>query len=332
MKIQEFKSITNTFKLDVKASRYAEYHSEEELRTFIADGMLTTPHLHVGGGSNLLFLKDYDGLVLHSGIQGIEAYGETDDTLTLRVGAGVTWDEFVVACVEHNWYGVENLSFIPGEVGAAAVQNIGAYGMEVHEVIAAVETVDTAGRRRTFAHDECAYAYRDSLFKHHPELFVTNVIFTLNKHPHYRLDYGNLRREANRLPVLNLIGVRQTVIRARRNKLPDPRLYGNAGSFFRNPFIGRDRCRELLRQYPDMPVYDANPRADQVKLAAGWLIEQCGWKGKHVGHTGTSDKQSLVLVNYGGATGPEIRALADDIAESVARQFDIRLIPEVNII
>jgi UDP-N-acetylmuramate dehydrogenase len=332
MKIQESKSIANTFKLSVKASRYAEYHSEEELCAFIADGMLTTPFLHVGAGSNLLFLTDYKGLVLHSDIQGIEAYGETDHTLTLRVGAGMSWDDFVICCVDHDWYGVENLSFIPGEVGAAAVQNIGAYGMEIQEVITAVETVDTAGRRRTFTHADCAYAYRDSRFKHHPELFVTRVILTLSKHPHYRLDYGTLRRELERQPAINLPAVRQTIIRARLGKLPDPRLYGNAGSFFRNPFVGRDHCRELLGRYPDMPVYDPDPRADRVKLSAGWLIEQCGWKGKRIGRTGTYHKQALALVNYGGATGTEIKALADDIADSVQATFDIRLTPEVNII
>jgi UDP-N-acetylmuramate dehydrogenase len=284
----------------------------------------------VGSGSNLLFLSDYDGLVLHSAIQGVEALGETAGTITLRVGAGLTWDDFVICCVDHEWYGVENLSLIPGEVGAAAVQNIGAYGMEIKEVIDSVEAIDTQGRKHRFSRAECGYAYRDSLFKHHRELFVTRVIMTLSKRPVYRLDYGTLRQELDGQPAPTLSAVRQAVIRSRCAKLPDPHQLGNAGSFFKNPVVDRPTYDALHALYPSMPAY-AQP-SGEMKLSAGWLIEQCGWKGKRVGHAGTYDRQALVLVNYGSATGKEINALSDDIRHSVSQRFNITLIPEVNII
>ena len=221
----------NTFGIDVSAERFQEYASVEELKTLIAQGALTTPFLHIGGGSNLLFAKDYDGLVLHSRIEGIEVMEEDDRSVSVRVGAGVVWDDFVGYCVEHGWYGTENLSLIPGEVGASAVQNIGAYGVEVKDLIISVETVNIHGEERVYAVEECGYAYRDSIFKR-PEnksVFVTYVCFRLSKEEHYTLDYGTIRQELEKYPALTLPVLRKVIIDIRESKLPDPKVMGNSG-------------------------------------------------------------------------------------------------------
>lgn len=322
----------NTFGIDVSANRFIEYASVEELKTLIEQGAVTTPFLHIGGGSNLLFTKDYDGLILHSRIGGIEVTAEDSQTVSLRVGAGVVWDDFVACCVEHGWYGAENLSLIPGEVGASAVQNIGAYGVEVKDLITAVETVNIQGYERVYSVEECEYAYRNSIFKR-PEnksVFVTYVRFRLSKEERYTLDYGTIRQELAKYPAPTLPIVRKVIIEIRESKLPDPKVTGNAGSFFMNPIVAKEKLEALQRDYPRIPYYELPD--GRVKIPAGWMIDQCGWKGKSLGPAAVHDKQALVLVNRGGAKGSDIIALSDAVRASVRDKFGIDIHPEVNVI
>ena len=322
----------NTFGIDVSASRFLEYASVAELKEYIAQGAVTTPFLHIGGGSNLLFTKDYDGLILHSRIGGIEVTAEDSQTVSLRVGAGVVWDDFVACCVEHGWYGAENLSLIPGEVGASAVQNIGAYGVEVKDLITAVETVNIQGYERVYSVEECEYAYRNSIFKR-PEnksVFVTYVRFRLSKEERYTLDYGTIRQELARYPAPTLPIVRKVIIEIRESKLPDPKVMGNAGSFFMNPIVAKEKLEALQRDYPRIPYYELPD--GRVKIPAGWMIDQCGWKGKSLGPAAVHDKQALVLVNRGGAKGSDVIALSDAVRASVRDKFGIDIHPEVNVI
>ena len=322
----------NTFGIDVSASRFLEYASVAELKEYIVQGAVTTPFLHIGGGSNLLFTKDYDGLILHSRIGGIEVTAEDSQTVSLRVGAGVVWDDFVACCVEHGWYGAENLSLIPGEVGASAVQNIGAYGVEVKDLITAVETVNVQGYGRVYSVEECEYAYRSSIFKR-PEnksVFVTYVRFRLSKEERYTLDYGTIRQELAKYPAPTLPIVRKVIIEIRESKLPDPKEMGNAGSFFMNPIVAKEKLEALQRDYPRIPYYELPD--GRVKIPAGWMIDQCGWKGKSLGPAAVHDKQALVLVNRGGAKGSDIVALSDAVRASVRDKFGIDIHPEVNVI
>lgn len=322
----------NTFGIDVSASRFLEYASVAELKEYIAQGAITIPFLHIGGGSNLLFTKDYDGLILHSRIGGIEVTTEDSQAVSLRVGAGVVWDDFVACCVEHGWYGAENLSLIPGEVGASAVQNIGAYGVEVKDLITAVETVNIQGYERVYSVEECEYAYRNSIFKR-PEnksVFVTYVRFRLSKEERYTLDYGTIRQELAKYPAPTLPIVRKVIIEIRESKLPDPKVTGNAGSFFMNPIVAKDKLEALQRDYPRIPYYELPD--GRVKIPAGWMIDQCGWKGKSLGPAAVHDKQALVLVNRGGAKGSDVIALSDAVRASVRDKFGIDIHPEVNVI
>lgn len=322
----------NTFGIDVNAAQFIEYTSVEELKTILKQGAVTIPFLHIGGGSNLLFTKDYEGVILHSSIKGVEMVKETDDSVWVRVGAGVVWDDFVSYCVEREWYGAENLSLIPGEVGASAVQNIGAYGVEVKDLITEVETVNIGGEERVYSHDECNYAYRNSLFKHseNADVFVTHVCFRLSKREHYTLDYGTIRQELEKYPVLTLAIVRKIIIDIRESKLPDPKVLGNAGSFFMNPIVSREKLESLQQDYPRIPFYELND--GRVKIPAGWMIDQCGWKGKALGHAAVHDKQALVLVNCGGAKGSDIIALSDAVRASVRESFGIDIYPEVKFV
>lgn len=326
------RKIPNTFGIDVTAARFLEYSSEDELRKLIAEGRVIAPVLHVGGGSNLLFVKDYEGTILHSRIDALEITAEDEERVSVRVGAGVVWDDFVALCVERHWYGAENLSLIPGEVGASAVQNIGAYGVEVKDLITSVETINMEGEERVYRVDECSYSYRKSLFKQ-PEMktvFVTFVNFCLSKREHYTLDYGTIRQELEKYPVVNIETLRRVIIDIRRNKLPDPKVLGNAGSFFMNPVVPREQFEALQREYKDMPHYDVG--ADSVKIPAAWMIEQCGWKGKALGPAAVHDRQALVLVNLGGASGADILALSDAVRASVRAKFGIDIHPEVCLI
>ena len=324
--------IPNTFGLSVKADQWFEYASAEELLDFIRQGGLKKPYLHVGSGSNLLFLGDFHGMILHSAIWGVECVYEDEERVLLRVGSGMLWDDFVAYCVEHGYYGVENLSLIPGEVGAAAVQNIGAYGVEVKDRVVCVDTVDETGNCRTFTVEDCAYAYRESVFKHPAmkSFFVTHVTFSLSKQECFRLDYGAIRAELDKYPRIDLPAVRKVIIEIRRSKLPDPEVLGNAGSFFMNPLVTPEKFEALLQQYPQMPHYKTADKS--VKIPAGWLIEQCGWKGRALGPAAVHDKQALVLVNRGGATGKDLVALSDTVRLAVEQKFGIAIFPEVNFI
>lgn len=324
--------IPNTFGLDVEAAVFLEYSSVEELEKLIADGCITSPYLHIGGGSNLLFTGNYEGVILHSRIGGIEVTAENEEKVLVRIGAGVVWDDFVDYCTERGWYGTENLSLIPGEVGAAAVQNIGAYGVEVKDLISSVETVNIQGTKYVYQVDECNYSYRNSIFKN-PEMkqvFVTYVCFSLSKKEHYTLDYGTIRQELEKYPKVDLKTLRRVIIDIRESKLPDPKLLGNAGSFFMNPVVSREVFEALKEEYPQMPFYEMG--TDRIKIPAGWMIDQCGWKGKALGPAAVHDKQALVLVNRGGATGADIVALSDAVRASVREKFGIDIHPEVNFI
>ncbi len=322
----------NTFGIDVRAKKFIEYSSLEDLRSFLLEGGFQPPFLHIGSGSNLLFLKDYEGTILHSKIESIEIVAEDDSSIVLRVGSGLNWDEFVAYTVKNKWYGLENLSLIPGEVGASAVQNIGAYGVEVKDVIALVETIDLAGVIRHFTPSECEYAYRDSIFKN-PEnknLIVTHVHYKLSKKEQYKLSYKSLKKAIQELGTISLELVRNTVIQIREDKLPDPQEIGNAGSFFMNPIVNKAHFDSIQAQYPDMPYYQLSE--DAFKIPAGWMIDVCGWKGKKLGNAGVHDKQALVLVNKGGATGADVLRLSQTIQEDVYKRFNVEIHPEVNFI
>nr|WP_306435319.1 UDP-N-acetylmuramate dehydrogenase [Phocaeicola coprophilus] len=325
----------NTFGMDVKASRFVEYASVEELRgLWNAEREAVARALHIGGGSNLLFASDYEGLILHSAIKGYTVVKETEEEVEVRVGAGEVWDDFVAYTVANGWYGAENLSLIPGEVGASAVQNIGAYGVEAKDLIVSVDTFGLeTGEERRFMQEECRYAYRESVFKQElkGKYAVTFVTYRLKKHPVFHLEYGNIRAELEKQGCqVDLENVRRIIIAIRQAKLPDPKVLGNAGSFFMNPVVPKMQLEALLAQYPDMPHYPVDEA--HVKIPAGWMIDRCGWKGKRVGHAGVHEKQALVLVNCGGATGKEVMHLAEEIVASVRERFGVTIRPEVNYI
>jgi len=324
----------NTFGLDVKTKYFLEFDSEEDLIDILKQRLVReNPLLVVGQGSNLLFLNDFDGVVLHSAIRGIQTVEETEDAVLIEVGSGVIWDDLVGYCVKQGWSGIENLSLIPGETGAAAIQNIGAYGVEIKDVVQKVKTIRIAdGQSSVFEQEACHYAYRESVFKKElkGQFIVTSVIIRLSKKPVFNLSYNHLEKEVLKNGTMNLENIRNTIIRIRESKLPDPKVLGNAGSFFMNPVVKRERYETLQLQYPDMPHYFVSEQEE--KIPAGWLIEQCGWKGRTIGNVGVHAKQALVLINCGGAKGKEIAELAAMIQQSVAGRFGINLIPEVNFI
>jgi len=324
----------NTFGIDAKADYFIEYSSVEELQTALKSEIVKSNRLlHIGGGSNLLFMKDFKGVILHSAINFIKKVSEDTDTVMLEAGAVVNWDDFVAYTVENGWGGVENLSLIPGEVGASAVQNIGAYGVEVQDVIIKVNAVEIeTGEPKTFSVKDCQYGYRESIFKKElkGKYIITSVVFKLQKQAQFKLNYQHLEAEVLKNGDINLQNIRQTIIAVRESKLPDPKIFGNAGSFFMNPVISKAHFNELLAQYPQMPHYFVSETEE--KVPAGWLIDQCGWKGKQIGNAGVHDKQALVLVNKGGATGAEIVYLAEQIQASVKTKFGIELRAEVNYI
>ena len=321
----------NTFGIDAKCKRFIEYSSVEEAQQVA--GMITDadrPLLILGGGSNLLLTGDYNGTVLHSGIRFLE---QTDEC-HVRCGSGFIWDDVVDYCVANNLYGAENLSIIPGEVGASAVQNIGAYGAEAKDLIECVEAVEIeTGQICRFTNTECAYSYRQSKFKHawKNRFLITAVTYKLSKTYNPKLDYGNIRvaLAAKGIDNPTAMQLRETIIDIRNAKLPDPKVLGNAGSFFMNPVVSTHKYNQLAQQYVGMPHYTID--SEYEKIPAGWLIEQCGWKGKALGRAAVHDKQALVLVNRGGATGSEVVHLCETIQHDVKQKFDIEIKPEVNI-
>lgn len=332
MIIQENISLLNfnTFHIDATARYFAEYYSIDELNNILSSSWRKDlPLLCIGGGSNLLFTKDYEGVVLHSGMKNILVSGEDKSHIYLYADSGVIWDDFVAYCVDHNLYGAENLSLIPGEVGASAIQNIGAYGVEAKDIISKVHTIEiNTGKIRTFDVIECAYGYRQSIFKKDlkDQYIITGVTFRLSKEPCFMLSYGNLNSMINDNEI-TLSNVRNTIIDIRRSKLPDPAVTGNAGSFFMNPFVSKEKYESLLKTYPDMPHYLVDEF--NVKVPAGWLIERCGWKGKSLGQAAVHDKQALVLINKGAATAQEIISLAKQVCQDVHTKFGIEIHPEV---
>lgn len=337
MKIEKEVSLAqyNTFGIKATADWLVSYYSVDDLRVLISDEYFQEcRYLHIGEGSNLLFLANFHGIVLRSGITTIDAVRETDEHIDLMVGAGRSWDELVAHCVAHGYYGAENLSLIPGQVGSAAIQNIGAYGVEIESIVVAVHTVHRrTGEERIFEHDECRYAYRHSIFKE-PDMadyIVTYVHLRLSKKPRLCLDYTDIKQylQAHALEP-SLANLRSAIISIRQSKLPDPAVLGNAGSYFMNPIVSISTAESLRAQYPDMPMY---PLADgRAKLAAGWLIEQCGLKGHRAAEAGVYDRQALVLVNYGNATGQDIANLAIEVQRTVHQRFGVELQPEVKYI
>ena len=319
----------NTFGMDVEAKRFVEYDSEEELIGLLPS--LESKYLHIGGGSNLLFRGNFDGTILHSVIKGIEIQENCGEYVLVRVGAGVVWDDFVAWTVERGWGGIENLSLIPGEVGASAVQNIGAYGVEAKDVIVQVKAIHLkTGEKRSFVTDECCYAYRQSIFKNElkGQYAITYVTYKLKVRPTLKLSYGNMKALLEKKNV-TVSDVRQFIIDTRNAKLPDSKVLGNAGSFFMNPVVSRDKFQEIQKDYPQMPYYEVE---NGVKIPAGWMIEQCGWKGKSLGKAGVHEKQALVLVNLGGASSEEIVTLCNAVCKDVKETFGIDIHPEVNFI
>lgn len=320
----------NTFGIDARCNRYLEYASVEEAREVAAILRSVSRFLIIGGGSNLLLTRDFDGVVVHSACQGIHFDGES-----VCCGSGEVWDDVVATLIEHQLYGAENLSLIPGEVGASAVQNIGAYGVEASNLITTVEAVEIAtGQLRTFSNDECQYAYRQSRFKGEwfNRYLITAVTYRLSAHFLPKLDYGNIRAELEKRQLASPTAsqLRDVIIAIRQSKLPDPAVMGNAGSFFMNPVVDRSKFEELVSLYPGMPHYYIDSQHE--KIPAGWLIDQCGWKGRSLGRAGVHDRQALVLVNRGGATGREIVDLCEAIRNDVHLRFGIVINPEVNIV
>lgn len=322
----------NTFGVDVKAAQFYEFESRKELCEIIGHG-LDSPVLVIGGGSNLLFMNDYKGTVLHSLISDIEIVADNDTDVFLRVGSGVNWDTLVEYTVEQGWQGLENLSAIPGEVGASAVQNVGAYGVEAGDFIHSVDAVSIIdGTGRCFSHDECRFSYRNSIFKMEEKnrYVITHVTYRLNKKPDFSLGYGNLRTMVGADGIVTAAGIRKAVKDIRAAKLPDPSELGSAGSFFMNPVVPKEQAEELLRNYPQMPHYDA--AEGKIKLSAAWFIDKCGWKEKRNGNVGVYCNQPLVIVNYGGATGADILKFSADVCASVKKMFGVTLNREVNVI
>ena len=322
----------NTLNIDVTARYFTTIDSVEALQTLLADQhWKATPHFILGGGSNILFTQDVDALVLHNHIRGIELRDENSDHIFLTVGAGENWHQLVLYCIDHGYAGIENLSLIPGTVGAAPIQNIGAYGVELKDVLHAVHTIDIANNAPcVFNNTECQFGYRDSVFKNalKNKHIVTHVVLRLNKKPVFHVEYGAIREKlADR--DLSIKNISDAVIHIRQEKLPDPAIIPNAGSFFKNPVISAALFHTLYTHHPKMP-YFAEPNGT-YKIPAGWLIEQCGLKGKRFGKVGVHVNQALVLVNYGGGTGAEIKALSELIQKTVQDQFGIALVTEVNI-
>ena len=324
----------NTFALDYKADYMIHIRTCEEAVTLFREEIAwKKPLLILGSGSNILFTSDFKGTILRPEFEGIKIEEKTGDIVLISAGAGAEWDKFVEWTVNNGFSGLENLSLIPGTAGATPVQNIGAYGVEVKDFIEKVDTICIRdGSTRVFSKNECELGYRSSIFKKSEKgkYLITKVYYKLNINPSLNLSYGALKEEVQKAGKETPQNVRQAVINLRRSKLPDPEMIGNAGSFFKNPVIKMKFAESLKKEHPLIPVY--NDRSGYVKLAAGWLIDQCGWKGKRVGDAGVHDKQALVLVNYGKANGKEIFNLSEAIKESVKEKFGIDLEREVEII
>ena len=323
----------NTFGISALAKEFAVFDNAALLAEILAN--YKGKMMVLGGGSNVLFTKDYAGLILKNEIKNIALVNETEAYIYLRAGAGVSWHSFVMYCVQNNYGGCENLALIPGTVGACPIQNIGAYGVEVKDIIQQVEAYHIADKKVvTFTHADCEFGYRESIFKnkHANEFIILTVTFRLLKSPVFNISYGAIATELAKMEVTNLSvkAIADAVMAIRRSKLPDPALIGNAGSFFKNPTVPTEVFDELTKNHPGIVGYPI--LNGQVKLAAGWLIEQCGWKGYRLNDAGCHSLQALVLVNYGNAKGTDILSLSKQIGESVKIKFGVTILPEINIL
>ncbi len=322
----------NTFGIEATANQFVEFSSVDDIVGFLGESYDGRSFV-IGGGSNLLFVNDYNGTILHSAIMGMQVVEEDDNYLLLRVGSGVNWDALVAYTVEQGWGGLENLSAIPGEVGASAVQNVGAYGVEAGELIVKVETVRLSDALcQEFLHDDCCFSYRHSIFKaaEKGKHIITHVTYRLSKNPTFKLTYGNLSEKVGLLGGATLANVRKAVCEIREAKLPSPDRIGSAGSFFMNPIVPAEVAEALAKEYPAMPQYPLP--CGNVKLSAGWLIEQCGWKETPHEHVGVYKHQALVVINRGGATGRDVLDFASAVVASVKEKFGVELNMEVNVI
>jgi UDP-N-acetylmuramate dehydrogenase len=322
----------NTFGIDVSAAYFSNFKTVDEAKR---------ETLILGGGSNILFTKNFNGLILKNEIAGIEKIKEDDEYVYIKAGAGINWHSLVLHCIENNWAGIENLSLIPGNVGASPMQNIGAYGVEIKDVFYELEALHIEnGNTVTFNLNDCAFGYRESVFKrkYKNQFIITSVTYRLNKKPNFNISYGAIEQELEKMEVkeLSIRAVSNAVINIRSSKLPDPAEIGNAGSFFKNPEVLKTQFEKLKNEHPNIVGYALEN--GNVKLAAGWLIEQCGpkesstWKGYRKGDAGCHAKQALVLVNYGNAKGEEIFSLSKEIIKSVKEKFTVELEREVNIV
>lgn len=336
-KIQQNFNLTkhNTFGVEAFSDEYLEIEQEDEIQRLITEnGFADRSLLILGGGSNVLFTKNFEGLVIKNNIKGIEVLGENDEHVFVQAGAGECWHDFVLYCIENKWYGIENLSLIPGNVGASPMQNIGAYGVEIKDVFHELEAVHlTSGQIHYFDNPSCEFGYRESIFKKEMKgkYFISRVTYKLSKTPNYKVDYGAIKDELKAMEVqeLSAKAISQAVINIRSSKLPDPKKLGNAGSFFKNPVIPKSEYDRIKTEYPEVVAYPAGEQ--NMKLAAGWLIDQAGWKGKVVGNCGVHQLQALVLVNHGRAKGEEIYDLSTQVLTSVKDKFGVDLEREVNI-
>jgi UDP-N-acetylmuramate dehydrogenase len=344
MQIQENFSLQryNTFRIGIKARWFASFKSVSELSEALTSTLEPrTSNFILGGGSNILFTTYFDGLILKNDIKGIEKIKEDNHHVYVKVGAGENWHQFVMFCIQNNWAGIENLSLIPGNVGASPMQNIGAYGVEIKEVFYELKAFHLQEKMNyTFGLKDCQFGYRDSVFKnkYKDQFAILNVTFRLNKVPKYNTSYGAVEQELEKMGIkqLSIAAISQAVINIRTSKLPDPAVIGNAGSFFKNPSIDKAKFDSLKSKFPNIPGYQNFD--DSIKLPAGWLIEHSGpqkdisWKGFRRGDAGVHEKQALVLVNYGNATGKEIYDLSQEILQTVNEKFGVELETEVNIV
>lgn len=324
----------NTFGLAVKAKYFSQFTDCQGITNLLKD-FKKLEHLILGGGSNVLFTGDFEGIVLKNEIKGIEITYSDEDFVLVRVGAGENWHQFVLGCIQNNWGGVENLSLIPGTVGAAPMQNIGAYGVEIQSVVENVEAIDkTTFSLRVFTNQECKFGYRESIFKNEckDQYIITHVNFRLRKNPQFNVSYGAIQQTLTEMGIkdLSIKAISDAVCKIRMSKLPNPAEIGNAGSFFKNPEIPSSQLDKLKEKYPQIVFYPLD--AQTVKIPAAWLIEQAGWKGHRREQIGVHTQQALVLVNYGGGNGLKIKQLAFDIQNSVEEKFGILLKPEVNFV
>lgn len=328
----------NTFGIDASARYWVEINQETDIQTLLQlTEFVDTPKLILGGGSNVLLCHDFNGLVVKMNIKGIDIIREDESHIYLTAGAGMIWHDLVMFCIGHGYAGMENLSLIPGTVGAAPMQNIGAYGVELEQVFESLTAVHIGtGEQRRFTHTDCKFGYRESVFKRElkDQYIITSVMFRLNKQPVFHTRYGAIQETLMQMGYtdenLSIKAVSDAVIHIRQSKLPDPAQIGNAGSFFKNPEVPQSLYDSLKERYPAIPGYPVSDGI--VKIPAGWLIEQAGWKGYRSGDVGVHSKQALVLVNYGNATGHEIITLAKRIQKSIQEQFGIKISPEVNVV